>query len=99
MTVRRSEKPRGKPAAGARDDGGVAGGAATRTGGSAARKGGAPAGDGGAAAGNGSAAASAGSDGAGLVRRGRIGHGSHEDPTDERQRRGRPKKTGRPRGA
>ncbi|MBG6173456.1 hypothetical protein IWQ55_000972 [Labrenzia sp. EL_208] len=30
------------------------------------------------------------------VRRGKIGTGSYEDPVDEKKRRGRPKKSGRP---
>jgi excinuclease ABC subunit B len=35
--------------------------------------------------------------GSDLVRRGRIGTGSYEDPADERRNKRRPKKTGRPR--
>jgi excinuclease ABC subunit B len=33
----------------------------------------------------------------GLLARGQIGAGSYEDPAEERRRKGRPKKTGRPR--
>jgi excinuclease ABC subunit B len=46
-------------------------------------------------AGEGSGGGTAG--GPDLVRRGRIGAGSYEDPADERRNKRRPKKTGRPR--
>ncbi len=39
----------------------------------------------------------AGQDPGGLVARGRIGAGSYEEPAEERRRKGRSKKTGRPR--